>query len=136
MTGHVRVVNQRAQSSVRAAGDECVIPVDRSNPIFGNKHILVNPRDRVARDNCVNLFEQDLQKDISEDGPMRREIEKIARRILAGERIALSCWCFPKRCHGLSIAREIRKVAKRIDPTFSDPFLTVETLELDLRDGP
>ena len=46
---------------------------------------------------------------------VRAELERLAARVCAGERLRLLCWCAPKRCHADAIADKIVELARRQD---------------------
>lgn len=112
--GYVRVVNYRTDMAPDSQPEEgeIVIPVDRRNPILGNRHILRNKLDPVERDAVIAAFEKDLANDFAIRGPMFQEIVKLSMRVTAGERIALQCCCKPSRCHGDSIVEKINQIVQ------------------------
>lgn len=44
-------------------------------------------------------------------GLIRRQIRQLAARLLAGERLVLTCWCFPRACHAVHIRAAVLGVA-------------------------
>lgn len=39
-------------------------------------------------------------KQLNPDHRIKKELRRLIRRIKKGEKIALTCWCSPKPCHG------------------------------------
>jgi hypothetical protein len=96
----IRVVSKRKErSAVTAAADELVIDVDRSNPVLGNRHILHDHFDGAERDRVIAAHARDFEADLAAHGPMSRAIDDIVEKMRAGRKIALRCWCAPRRCH-------------------------------------
>ncbi|ABM97060.1 DUF4326 domain-containing protein [Methylibium petroleiphilum] len=108
--GDVRVVSKRKGGTAPEPG-EVVIDIDRTNPVLGNRHVLRDHRDAAGRQAVIEAFERDLEADLAAGGPMHAEIVRLATRVLAGERLALRCWCAPDRCHGDPIRDAIRSEA-------------------------
>ena len=42
---------------------------------------------------------------------VRAEMDRLAARVGAGERLRLLCWCAPKRCHADAIAHKVVELA-------------------------
>ncbi len=103
--GTVRVVSKRA-GGTRPSSDETVIDVDRSSPVLGNPFPMKSPS-AAERQRVIGLFDSKLQADLNCNGPITREIHAIADRVLAGEKIALRCWCAPLECHADLLKRAI-----------------------------
>lgn len=96
----VRVVSKRKErSAVIALPGESIVDLDRSHPVLGNRYILKNHNDDQERRRVIAAYVRDLDADIQSDGPMAKEIRLLAERALAGERLALRCWCAPRGCH-------------------------------------
>ena len=112
--GYVRVVNYRVDMAPdsQPEDDEIVIPVDRRNPVLGNKHILKNKLDWRERDRCIDAYARDVDADFAVQGPMYLAIKELAERVLNGEQLALQCACIPLRCHGSVIAEKINQMVK------------------------
>lgn len=121
--GYVRVVNVRPDMDPdnKPEEDEVIIPVHRDNPIFGNKHVLKNKDDPEERKKVIDSFRSDLDRDIMSGGPMSQEIEDIAQRVVAGDKVCLSCFCKPRECHGDVIAGAINLAVTRILNPKQDP---------------
>ena len=94
----IRVVSKR-KGGIAANANEMIIPVDRTHPVLGNKHILHNYRDRDERNAVIDAYARDLEADCAVRGPMFREIQKIAELVGKDKPIALQCWCSPAKCH-------------------------------------
>ena len=96
--GTIRIVSKR-KGGIGAAPGETVIDVDRANPVLGNKHVLKNHNNAIERARIIAAYDADFKRDMAEHGPMSRACEDLARRLLNGEQLALSCWCAPRQCH-------------------------------------
>ena len=94
-----RILNKRKGSPPALPG-ETVIDIDRTNPVLGNRHVLIDANNKIQRRDVIDLFTEYLQRDLRIQGPMHQSILDIAARVTKGERIALRCWCAPKPCHG------------------------------------
>lgn len=110
MTGSIRVVSKRA-GGVKASAHECVVAVDRTHPQLGNPFILHNHNDPAERDGVISQYNDKYEADKAVNGPMYRAVQKLAERVMAGEHIALECWCAPRKCHADKLAEDIRKLA-------------------------
>jgi hypothetical protein len=106
--GSVRVVSKR-KGGVEPVAGETVVDVDRTNPVLGNEHILHNQNDAGERDRVIEAYAADLAADLMARGPMSREIEALGERVGRGERLALRCWCAPRKCHADLLARLVAK---------------------------
>jgi hypothetical protein len=112
VTGSIRVVSKRkSPTSTKALADEITIDVDRTNKVLGNPYVLNNEDDPVERERVISSYEKDFKEDLAANGPMSKAITKIANRVTAGERIALRCWCAPRRCHADILRKQICKLA-------------------------
>lgn len=87
--------------------DESVVMVDRSNPVLGNRHILTQKTNIQERERVISAYAKDLEADLAVGGPMSREIDSLAERIRAGEKICLACWCKPSPCHADILVKRI-----------------------------
>jgi len=108
--GSVRVVSKRA-GGVCATANEVVIDVDREHPVLGNQHVLHNHKDARARDHVIDAYAADLAEDLMQRGPMSREIDRLAALVVGGQRLALRCWCAPRKCHGDLLVSLIARAA-------------------------
>lgn len=97
-SGSIRVISKR-KGGVAAAPGEVIIDVDRVHPVLGNKYVLSNHNDHNERERVIARYTQDFEQDTAVSGPMFGAIVGIAERVSAGERIALRCWCAPRKCH-------------------------------------
>lgn len=110
--GSIRVFSLRAdQRENGPEPGESVVRVDRANPVLGNPHVLANQHDPAARDRVIDAYIADSEADWRAHGPRRQAIEALAARVMAGERIALACWCKPRACHGDWIVRKVLESA-------------------------
>ena len=112
MLGSIRVGSLRTKvaKSRKPKETDTVVRFDRANPILGNRHILYDPANSVERAKVILAYKRDLEFDIVTDGPMSKELHKLADKVLAGEHIIGMCWCSPLPCHGDHIVREVMKI--------------------------
>ncbi len=90
------------------------VEVDRNNLILGNKYVLFDFRDNDERAEVIGKYKVDFDKDWAENGPMKQETLKLARRVYKGESLLLLCWCAGaptfKPCHAELIKSRIEEV--------------------------
>lgn len=103
--GSIRVVSHRAGSKVTPEKDETVIYIDRSNALLGNPYMTGRDGDR---DYSIERHDQMVDK----VPVFRRLFNEWADRVIKGERIALSCWCKPKSCHGDNYVRRVEEIIR------------------------
>lgn len=100
----VRVVNKR-KGGASAKPGELVIGIDRpSGSVLRNQHFMAHEGQRAE---VITKFRADLVQDWCARGPMRAELERIAKLVRNGQSVALACWCAPKPCHGDVIKKAI-----------------------------
>jgi len=75
------------------------VSVDRTNRILGNQYILNDPQNFNERDRVIAMYKKDFESDFSQKGSMFKALNALADRVKNGEKIALMCWCSPKKCH-------------------------------------
>jgi Domain of unknown function (DUF4326) len=112
MLGSIRVGNKRSGSPLKPLAGEIVIDGDRKNPILGNPYILHNPNDKDERMQVIASYNKDFFKDWEENGPKRKEVEKICDLVNKGKRVVLMCWCAPKKCHCDTIKDKVEEITK------------------------
>lgn len=114
MRGSVRVINLRRDMApdTQPEPGETVVAVDRTHPVLGNSHVLKNKFDRNERNRVLEAYKRDLERDFAAQGPMFREIEKLAGRVKQGEKICLACWCRPLPCHADMIEEMINRLRR------------------------
>lgn len=99
----IRVVNLK--NYVKKEG-EILIKVDRSNKIIGNKFRMHNESER---NEVCDKYEEWFNKKIEErDSKVINELRHIWK-IAYNTNVALACWCYPKRCHAMTIERFLNK---------------------------
>lgn len=108
--GSVRVVSKR-KGGVPPLEGELVIEVDRTNAILGNRFVLHDHRDDAERARVIEAYERELDADLAAGGPKSKELDRVAGLVSAGARVALRCWCAPRRCHGDRLARIVAERA-------------------------
>ena len=110
--GTLRVTSKRA-GGLQSRSNEIVVPVDRTNPLLGNRHILRNHKDRIERDKVIALYTKDLVEDFARKGSKYHACLRIAKHLKQGNNIALQCWCATPAdkpfipCHGHILEKEI-----------------------------
>lgn len=93
----IRVVNLRYYKPQK---DEILIKIDRSNKILGNKFVMSSESERDA---VCDKYDAWFQAQIKNNNQVvLNELRRIYRIALKSN-VALGCWCYPKRCHGLTI---------------------------------
>lgn len=86
------------------------IRIDRKT-VFGNRSRISSSNTRTE---VIAKHKEDLQADIKAKGFLYKEIKKLAKRVVAGEKLCLECHCYPKPCHGNNIVAEINKIAVKL----------------------
>lgn len=95
----IRIVNLRNYIPNK---NEVLIKVDRSNKILGNQFKMNNEKERnLVCDNYEKWFESQIK---NKNEVVLRELRQIYKLALKQD-IALGCWCYPKRCHAITIKR-------------------------------
>lgn len=107
--GRIRVVSKR-KGGTPAEADEIVIDGDRKSAVFGNPHVLSDWESADERAAVIERFnKENLEPDLASNGPISREIDRLAARVASGEKIALACWCAPLPCHCDLIANNVMR---------------------------
>lgn len=93
----IRVVNLKTYKPVNG---EVLIKIDRSNKILGNKFVMKNESER---DFVCDKYDKWFNTQVdTKNQVVLNELRRIYKIALTSD-IALGCWCYPKRCHGLTI---------------------------------
>ena len=81
------------------------VVIDRSSPL-GNPHHMRQPADR---DEACDLYDEWFQEAVvqGKNPKAAAEFERLKSLYLKHKRLRLFCWCFPARCHGETIRREL-----------------------------
>jgi Domain of unknown function (DUF4326) len=108
--GSIRVVSKR-KGGTAVRSDEIIIDVDRDNHNLGNRYVLKNHKDDEERDRVISTYQVDLENDCLAKGRMFSELLELSIKVSNGEKIALRCWCAPKKCHGDLLAMKIAELA-------------------------
>lgn len=80
---------------------------------IGRPSILGNPftmRDEAMRDEVCDKHRVWLNQQRLAESPHWAAVAKLARRVKAGEKLALECYCAPRRCHGDTIVSAINMI--------------------------
>lgn len=107
MTGYIRVTNLRWSEGPKPDDDETVIKVDRTHPVLGNHAWGKKVRTAAERRSALAAHKIELDKDWEQQGPIYQEIVAIAKRVQAGEKVCLDCWCAPLPCHADNYVEKI-----------------------------
>lgn len=110
--GYIRLGNFNRAMAPDAAPEpgETMVPVDRSNPVLGNRHLLRNANDPGERARVIAAYRRDLEADIAAGGPMSAALRELAARVQRGERLVAMCHCLPRQCHGEVIVESVRRL--------------------------
>ncbi|WP_162570993.1 MULTISPECIES: DUF4326 domain-containing protein [unclassified Variovorax] len=109
---YVRIVSKRKGGTPPRDG-ELVVAVDRTNAVLGNKAVLKDHLDAAGRDAAIASFERERALDEEREGPMTREIRRLALLVQSGQAVALQCWCAPRRCHAELIRAQMGRILGR-----------------------
>jgi len=113
--GKIEIGNKR-KGGVKSKEGFTSIDCDRENPILGNKYVLLDWRDDDMRTDVLFDYKGDYDEDWNNNGPMKQETLKIARRVYKGENVLLNCWCVGaptfKPCHVEFIKERIEEILK------------------------
>ena len=107
MDGSIKVVSKRWTGTQANAGD-IIIDADRTNKILGNPFVM-RDKSLAERERVIAANNQRVDKDISQNGPISKELDKIVAYVIQGKDVALACWCAPAQCHCDRYKLEIEK---------------------------
>lgn len=108
----VRLLNKRDKSSVYP-NDLMIIDIDRpSGSILQNPFPLSDTDDELERDSVLIEYENYFDEKYRDDGKFFIYVQLLAAYVKEGKKIALRCWCHPKKCHGNKIIRKINEINK------------------------
>ena len=85
-----------------------VFRVDRASPV-GNPFYMANEN---RRDEVCYKYEIYFNKQIETNLKFRRYADEILNALRAYHKVALYCWCAPKRCHAETIKRWLENQIK------------------------
>jgi hypothetical protein len=132
--GYIRATNKRANMGPKPVTGEMVMDGHRGpGNVFGNPYILHNHNDNDERTKVIALHKADFEKDWESQGPMFDEVQRLAKLVATGSKIAIQCYCKPRNCHLDHVISRINKVVKEttgMEPV--DPFAIKETKQLSL----
>lgn len=85
------------------------VRIDRKFSILANIYAMKNEseRDKVCDDYKV-YFKYEMEN----DDEFRQEIYRLVDIYLCHDKLNLFCWCAPLRCHGETIAKQIKEEIK------------------------
>lgn len=107
----IRVVNLK---NYKPQKGEVLVKIDRSNKILGNMFVM---HSETERDDVCDKYDNWFQMQIANKNQVvLNELRRIYK-IALHSNVALGCWCYPKRCHGLTIK------------TFLDQFMPKKEIE-------
>ncbi|GAA5533869.1 DUF4326 domain-containing protein [Deinococcus aluminii] len=97
---------------------ETAIYVGRGRAPAGMEHAQLGNPFRVgaayAPGEAAAAYLHWLRERCRRDTPQRRMILHLARRLNAGERLVVCCWCSPRPCHAHHIAAAIQGYATKL----------------------
>lgn len=107
--GILPVINRRNTAELK---HHASISVSRPSPL-SNPFRIDDARDRRE---AIAAFERWFLPRLSvtptqPSTVQRTAVAVIAERLIAGERVALFCWCAPEPCHGAIVRREVLRYA-------------------------
>lgn len=114
MSTTARVVSRRKGGLMPEPGETVVDCSRDSGSPLGNPYPARYEKDL---DTCIQKFERVFWSDMARRGIMWRAVRDLAVRVASGERIAMRCWCAPKRCHLDTVCAEVNKMADAIRKT-------------------
>lgn len=111
----ISVTSKRWNGTQPEKGD-IVIDISRTNPLLGNPYPM---RDKSLdeRNRVIEANDKRVDLDLASNGPISKELQRIAQLVIDGNSIALSCWCAPCLCHGDRYKLEIMKIVEKMSPT-------------------
>jgi len=90
--------------------------IDRGSPVGNPFHM----KDESERNLVCDLYDEwfnymmDFREELEDSEPeFYRYVDIMVDAYRVCGRVDLWCWCIPKRCHGITIANYIRKVAHK-----------------------
>lgn len=108
MKTNLKVINHREKSTYQRLGWKIIY--------VGRPTILGNPfksgRDG-TRDEVCDAYMEHLRRSWRSNTQVRNKLKGIARLVESGQRIALQCYCHPKRCHADEIAKAIEGIISK-----------------------
>lgn len=102
----VRVISRRKGGTPADPG-ETIVTVARPS-VFANPFELYSEKDR---NKVCDAYEEYMRARFKLDDAFRKAVTKLAKRHAGGARLALQCWCAPKRCHADSLKKLIEEIA-------------------------
>ena len=89
------------------------IRCDRKTPL-GNPFYM---KSESQRDEVCDKFEVYLKGELKagKNFLLLEELARVSRLVLNGRPIHLQCWCYPKRCHTLTIRNCILSIVKHME---------------------
>lgn len=98
---NIRIVNLH---KYKLKDNEMLIKIDRST-VVGNPYTM---HDESERDFVCDKYEKYFNQQMS-DYDFSTYIYNIVEILNNNIDVALGCWCYPKRCHGETIIKYIKK---------------------------
>lgn len=102
---YLRVVSFRREGTAKTK-QETVMDVSRRNLILGNPFIMKGDTEE-ERTRVIRQYRRVIEEDFEHKGEKFYACVGIARQVLCGESIALSCWCAPQACHADVIREKV-----------------------------
>ena len=104
---HIRLLNKRDKTSVYPE-DLMIVDIDRpSGSILQNPFPLSDKDDDLEREAVYFRYEQYFEERFENDEAFAAYVYRLAGLVADGTKLALRCWCHPKKCHGLAVIKKI-----------------------------
>jgi len=104
MLGKILVVNKR-KNGVKAPVGYKVFDISGTSRNLGNPFTVEKYG---GRDGCIAEFRKNWKSFVELEG-VKEQLMVMVNEVIAGNDIALSCWCAPLNCHGNVIKELIEK---------------------------
>lgn len=98
------IVVSRRKGGTKAPPGYSIVRVDRTSPL-GNPFVM---RNEAERDSVCDRYHQHFAHSLVHSVFM----DELRERVQRGEKLALECWCAPKRCHADTIKLELMRFAR------------------------
>ena len=107
---HIRLLNKRDKTALYPA-DLMIYDIDRpSGSVLQNPFPLSDKDDDEERNGVIEHYRQYFHEQYKSNKRLYYMVEHLAKLVRDGEKIALRCWCHPKKCHGTVIIEKINAI--------------------------
>ncbi len=111
----INIVNKRYWNG---ENNELTVYVGRPSPL-GNPYIM---RDENQRGLVIAMYETWLRKQLLQDTPQKKEMQRLVDLYVKWHTLTLVCWCAPKRCHAEVIAKIVEEIGEFIIDQYNDEY--------------